>query len=114
MSSSPPAAAPPSRIANIAFWVWVVGGAAWVVASSYLWDYLWTHHRVTFQYVGNDPVLIARQADGDRMRALLQFSDWAVFAYGLTGAVVFRRRGWGVIAVAGAIVLASWLVGTNL
>jgi hypothetical protein len=100
MSSSPP-----SRIGNIAFWLWVIGGIVWVALSSHYGDRLWSPDYV-FCFVGDTPERVARCQEWERMA---HFFRWWSFGYALAGLIVFgRREGCVVLFIAFAIVALSW------
>jgi hypothetical protein len=105
MSSSPP-----SRLGQIAFGLWIVGGLLWVGANCHYADRWWAHPDHAFRYVNPTPEEELRARECDRLERLAHFFRWWSIGYALIGLVVFRRHGWSVFLVALAIAALSWFV----
>jgi hypothetical protein len=61
----------PSRIGNIAFWLWIAGGVGLVVANWCFWDYYYSHYPTghaerTFSYFGPYPRQAAKISREER------------------------------------------------
>jgi hypothetical protein len=102
-------ASPPSRIANIAFWVWVAAGPALVVANFWLADYWWLHYSWTPTFF-----IIGREADYDvgvRLHLLLYVFRYVSLIYGPLGVAVIRRGDLGCFALGYGFVVCAlvWL-----
>jgi hypothetical protein len=111
MSSSPP-----SRISHVLFCLWVIGGAVWAAASWYVWECFLVkfpneHSQQTLVCVNPGPKEQARQQLRDRLVLAGRYVDLGSIVYAAVGAVLFRRSGYGVIAVAVAIVFMTWWMG---
>ncbi len=101
---------PSSRIAKIAFWLWVVGGVVWVGLSGEYADRYEAHPDHTFRYVHPTPELEARALECDRLEWMTNFFRYWSIAYASVGLIVFRRRGCSAACIALAIIVMSWFV----
>jgi hypothetical protein len=86
MSTSPSSS---SRIASVAFWLWVAAGPALVVANCWLPDYWWHYYSwtTTFFIFGRE----AEYETGIWLFSLLRAFLLGSIIYGPFGAIFFHR-----------------------
>jgi hypothetical protein len=102
---------PPSRIANIAFRLWVTGGVVLAYASGHYSTELWSNYYadLVFGFVHPTPEQLARTATAVRLATVVERLAVGSVGYAILGVILFRRRGSAVFVFAVLICLLCWL-----